>query len=1252
MDICVFYSWQSKYKSNCDKIIDKALNKAISELNKEQDDYRYYIERGGGGVVGEEDITDAIDRIIRYRADIAIVDFTHNGNIPIQNPETGEWIKETCFPNPNANNEHGKLTMALDERQVFKVYNTAYGKIDVNLEPPFDSRQKHYPVPFECDDSKTDEERALIKEELAKGIKARITECTAVFLQNQKVRFSPLVPMQNEYVKKLYCSPYKKTDAFTQLEETIKTGRSFRLLGLPGLGKTRMVGEAFRGRDNDVYYCDCREQQNKDVIRSVEQLMTQRGDRRQAVILDNCDQRLCGQVNDLINDYGYNCQLITIHYDPSERTDSGIEGILLKVESFSGVVEDMVEQVKEMPKEYKQAIISLAGGFPLMATIMIENYRKGETIINVSKRDVFERMLGINPLSNNDQDKLKVLTAFSIFKFIGLYGQQEKHGRFIANNKIITNIHGSEEENIQLFKEVHGQFEKVEILERQGNLVLMRLIPLAVYLCKTWFDNQTTDSISMLISQIRSCPDEGTRMMLIESLSRRITLLSGIPLAQELNDGLTDPDHSPFLTEEVVLSSLGSRLFLAFSEVNPESCAFALYRMIEKKTDEELLALNTVRRNLAWALDHLAFDRRSFRNAMLTLARFSLMETEDNLSNNTTGLFVNRFAILLPGTEANLMCRLDLLKELSEDSRYDNLVKKALLAALNAGDFYRSGGAEKQGTNRLKDYVPSFKEVDSYYNSCLDMALVSARKHQDIEEIAKVLALNARGYYLHGEENFLFRGLEIIAPRMDFVWEEMKDALTFLIMYDGKKRKGYRIEEVKEWKNKLTKEDYVYSLLHLGKDINIRYNASFEEEMKRTHELYGNMARELVDKEMYKNTALMSSIMRSECYHFNIYGSSLSSYSKEKGVQKEVLNVILNQVLNNDVSHDGETLLIYFIMNVEDQNMLEYTYDTLLSSDKKRLLPSVFGIKAEEKDRLAQLFDMLDNGSLTLQDFDGFFNYRIRNNYDVKYVAERLLDYGPDGAGIVLSHCHNLLFGDIEPDIEYQTIGRKCLMLVDLKNALMNDYIFVQSMNNYLIKHYDEEMAWHIQHILENCLKNHSSRNNYYLSKLYGKVLNSYATLLKPRLFELLEEEEERHMWIEMMRTNSNNNEEAPIYKLISNEEWFAWLKDDVNNNRAYALAMFFNYSDGSGVSPEYLRLFDEHWSDDVRGAFSSRFHSFSWSGTGIPLYKNRIAVCEDYIAKLSNVEAIAWFNNDISYWKKEIEKELLDSAHQKAIYD
>lgn len=1253
MEICVFYSWQSKYHDNCDKIIRKALVKTLREMNKEQGTFHYYLKRGGGDVLGSEHIDNNIDKIINNVADIAIVDFTHNGNIPLQNPNTGEWSKERLSPNTNAVYEDGKLEYALGARQVFKVYNTAYGELDKNLLPPFDLRQEHYPMPFFCDDQKNPDERNEIVEELKKGIKGLVVKCTEEFVEHQKVRYAPLTPLHNEYSKAFWQTGFKKTTLFSEIFDRITKGQTFRLLGLPGLGKTRLVGEAFRGRDLDVYYCDCKEQSNIVVEEAVGKLMIHRGNQKQTVILDNCSQKLCGYVTDSIRENGYNCQLITIHYDPSESVDSGIDGIPMKVGDTEDVVEAMVDNVEDMPKEVREKIIDLAGGFPLMAIIMIENYLKGIPIVNVSKKDVYERMLGVEENKATDQDKLKVLTAFSIFKFIGLYGPQEKQGRFIASNRIITNIRGTEDDNLQLFKEVHGEYSKMEILEKQGNLVLMRLIPLAIYLCKSWFDKQTTESIRELINQIRSYDDEGTRNMLIESLSRRITLLNEVPLAQELNDGLTNPDKSPFLTEEVVLSTLGSRLFLSFAEVNPEACAFALHRMIEKKSDSEIIKIESARRNLAWALDHMAFDKRSFRNAMLTLARLSLVETENRLSNNTTGLFTERYPILLAGTEVDLMARVELLKELSADGRYGSLIKKSLHIALGMNHFQRTGGAEKQGTRTLKDYVPTYKEVDQYLNVCFDLLLSYAKNSKDIDDIAATVATNARSYYIHGEEGFLFRCLEEIAPKKEFVWEEMKDALTYLIDYDTKKRQHHKEDEFKEWRQKLTKNDYVYSLLHAYKEVR-RQESSFEDGMKKTIARYEELAQELIDKKLYENETVMTGVMNGQCFHYNVYGITLSSYSKEKGEQKELLSVLLDYVLQREVSKDGESMLIYFMLNIEDHDLIETAYHAVSRSEKKRLLPAMFAIKGEKPDKLDELFGLLDRGEITMLDFRGYFNYLSLKNFDVKYVAKRLLDYGPEGAVMVLSHCHNLLFGNQELDVDYEEIGKKCLMGIDLEGMRNDDYVYLQSMNNYLVKHHDEELAWHVQRLQENSFSSTHYGDNYYLGRLYRKVMMSYKELLKPRLFELLLNEDVRHQWINLMRTSypEDKDGEQPVYMIISSEEWFEWLGDGENKDKVYALAMIFQYSNGNEVNPDLLRLIDKHWGFEAREAISSRLHSFSWSGSGIPLYMSRIALCEDYISKLSNEEARSWFAKDIEMWKQEIENERLQNAHERALYD
>ena len=72
-------------------------------------------------------------------------------------------------------------------------------------------------------------------------------------------------------------------------------------------------------------------------------------------------------------------------------------------------------------------------------------------------------------------------------------------------------------------------------------------------------------------------------------------------------------------------------------------------------------------------------------------------------------------------------------------------------------------------------------------------------------------------------------------------------------------------------------------------------------------------------------------------------------------------------------------------MNVKDRILLEKTYDAVLSSQKKRLLPSIFAIKEERTPKMEQLLELLNRGKLKLEDFSGYFNHMLFKNKDIKY---------------------------------------------------------------------------------------------------------------------------------------------------------------------------------------------------------------------------------------------------------------------------
>lgn len=1244
MDICIFYSWQSDYREDCTSFIEKALNRAVKELNKQQN-YNYYIERGGGGLKGSEDINMHIDEVLKYEACIIVSDFTHIGQMPEQNAD-GTWIKKRGLPNPNVVDETARAKERIGAKQIIRVNNTYYGDYNTNIEMYFDIRNERYPIGYNYHKNIDDDEKRLNElNNLESILKRAIKDSTEEYLKHRNTRFSPLIPITTELNKPIYLQPFYPPRNYSTTMKYIDEGRSFRLLGFPGMGKTRTICEAFKKMTADVNYCDCN---NLTVLNIKEPIikLIRSNKSKQTIILDNCKADLCSDVRRMIDEYSYNCQLITIYYDMREVKDSDVDYITLDLEDNESVVQRIINGTENMDENDKSVIKDLSGGFPFMAHLLCEKYHKGDKIAAIKKTDIYNRILNINPSNTEDTEKKKVLTAFAIFKFIGLDGYEAEQGKFIASNPIITDlINRDNDAKFTFFRKVFNEYSQNDILEKSGHMGLMRLIPLAIFLAEQWYQHQDSDSINTLITQITNLPDEWTQKMLIDSLAKRITLLSDIPLAQELINKLLDI-NSPFLKEEVVLSQMGSRLFLGFSEVNPETCANALFSVIKSKSDEELKDLEESRRNLAWALDHLAFDRRSFKNAMLTIARFSLVETENWLSNNTTELFIERFPILLPGTEATLSDRLDVLQELSSDTQYSGLIKKALLMAINVNHNHRFGGAEKQGLKKLSDYSPkTYGEVLDYFDASFNIYMELAHNNIDIDEICNTIVSNARGYYRMGFDEFLFNALEALAPKKDYTWDEMRDTLDDLTKYDVERRNNYRLDYIREWLHKLTKYDYVSRLKDICHKVYGR-NLSFNEEMEQIDDECKRFAHEFIDSQLYKDAKLISAIMQLKCNYMNRYGGYLAEYAQEKGIQKILLDNILSTLLEENVTKDGEALFVHYIYKVNSRELVEKVYETIANSDKKNILPTLYAIKDESEVRLSQLFDMLDTQQIELNDFNGYFLYVKEHQ---KYVLKRLLNYGDDATAMILMRYDSFLYNKEPDDDEYKTIARELLHKFELRGVMMDDYSYCKSVQKYLSRHRDEDLVLHIHKMVEEM--QHSIQENHHLAKLYWTVFHEYKDLLKPLVLQNLSLNQGLSYWIKMLTTCFSND--IPSYMELSYNEWFEWLDsgDDLEG-RACVLADVFRYAEEDNkANPYVIKLLDNYYSKKVIGTITARLESFGWIGSGIPLYNDKITICKDYIAKLQNNDAKQCFYTVIKSFEAHIAEEKLGNANKKAIY-
>lgn len=167
-----------------------------------------------------------------------------------------------------------------------------------------------------------------------------------------------------------------------------------------------------------------------------------------------------------------------------------------------------------------------------------------------------------------------------------------------------------------------------------------------------------------------------------------------------------------FSNRDVLISSTGSRFLSTLAEANPAAVLRLLDDTIGKWTDAELAEFKTDRQNIVWALEKIAVWPSHTVRALKVLARLAINENSD-FSNNATGTLVSLFRIgpEASATEASPEQRLPallwLLRAGTDAERLLGL--KALRSALDTrGMGSRIVGPEYQGLQaRAKLWIPA-----------------------------------------------------------------------------------------------------------------------------------------------------------------------------------------------------------------------------------------------------------------------------------------------------------------------------------------------------------------------------------------------------------------------------------------------------------------------------------------------------------------------------------------------------------------
>lgn len=426
-------------------------------------------------------------------------------------------------------------------------------------------------------------------------------------------------------------------------------GTHIRVLGEPGVGKTRVVLEAIRESDLAplVIYTQAECFSDSDLMAQL--LM---GTFRAILVIDECDPNHFAYFTNKLKHQCKKVQIISIYNDWEQASEVMYANIL----PLSNSLISQIILSYGVPKDKADQHANLCSGSPRIAHMIGLNLqRHPEDISKVpSSVRVWDRYIAGDKDINSEEVRQihQVLRYLALFKRFG-------YGPYLASEaESIINLIQSKNANFSQdrFHEIIAELRDKRILQGENTLYITPKF----FHIKLWGEWWDTYGRYFDINTLNLSPQLFD--WFFEMFEYALTSEVATRKAKELlgNSGPFQANH------ELLKSRLGARFFYYLAKSEPQAALNCLKVTLGTWSMSELLSFTEGRRDIVRALEYLVSWRTLFvESAQLLL---SLAEAENEAwANNASGTFADLFKIStdprFSKTEASPEERSSILKE-------------------------------------------------------------------------------------------------------------------------------------------------------------------------------------------------------------------------------------------------------------------------------------------------------------------------------------------------------------------------------------------------------------------------------------------------------------------------------------------------------------------------------------------------------------------------------------------------------------
>lgn len=1029
---------------------------------------------------------------------------------------------------------------------------------------------------------------------------------------------------------------------------------TIKLVALSGLGKTRLVYETFKDKNAITPKSFiCKKTDDSDIEQKILTFFSEEGKDADMLILDDCPNDRFKKIMDYRNQYNPKCRLIALNNDFFNQTSLvGCNPIIIKVDDVRDDVNQYIDReipVRNNDTFYREQVKRLADGYPFLAIRLVEAYKECSA---VSALDVELLMPGLLKLDiKEDKDELTAMRTLALFQPLGYSEGRAAEFDTVAYSPLITPLNRMDkDEKRSVFNTIIKRYADT-FIDKGVDWLNVRPLPLAVWLVKGWLENSNIIDVA---TYLKSQPSH-IATNLINCMSKRMAEMEGNTLAHEMIDELATNPDADFCKEEVVCSDLGSRLFLAFTTVNPVAINSILCRVLNRISVEHLKEglKGDARRNLVMAFEKLCYVPETAHDAIMMLGKLSLAENE-GWANNATGQFGQLFHIMLSGTVASLDERIEIIKELASCEDYQPVTLSAINNALANAHFSRSGGSEYFATKKISDYYPGGEEIYRYWESAIRILLEWCESDSSMIEEASKIALN----HIHP---YIGRGyIETIRPLInglialrDNKWDKLyEELLRIKNIHDDAQPATMQI--IDNWLILLQPKLFVYRLKEARTQMYGSYHLSPEEEQAKQIEVYTPIVDRFINDSIYTSINEIDAIIDdNEFWELAFVRLLREKMSDEQSSQlfTTIENVLTDR--NDDMNNSFINSVCY---GFSGTSAFDKFVEWLLENNKPQTYARIMGA-SETKDslHLSRIEDRISKGIIS-RDYLLTYLRHVNLWSDDQFIelVEHFEDKYPEYVNYLVDFIinHKFVLGHDESkkmiDLAYR-LSYKFELKPDNNRE---NYEFTRFLTDLLETHRNAEAAKRINEKYIQALNTGYYHGN--LDGIFDVLLRKYPDETWNDFAEkfISEGYEAFYLHVHNDVGSGSGFGRGPLFEDDERVIAFCKLHPDSAPQRFSSMIPVYAYPEKDSFGKLFMFMLDEYGGDKyVLSGLHANLHTFGWTGSPIPLFKDNIE-CLKLLLNHKRESVRIWAQNCIDEYEAEIKRETSQEEFMRMHYD